>query len=286
MLADFIDTWSLFYASYLVGFLLAGTLASVGVLVVARDQIFIGAAMAQASTLGIALGLWLGAMAAASLPWLGADWFLSLLAVVFSVGAALLATRGGEKGRESHEAVTGWVFLASASLAILVVARSPHGLDEVHRLLSSSIIGAADADIAIYGLLAAGTAAGLAVLRRPLLLAALDPAMAVASGIRVRAWNLLSAAWLGLVIGLAIKVSGMLFSFGCLVLPALVAKNLCREIRTMFGVAPLVAVGAAAVGFVLAHGTDSPPAQMTVALLSAALLAAWGVRALRSRHHR
>jgi ABC-type Mn2+/Zn2+ transport system permease subunit len=78
------------------------------------------------------------------------------------------------------------------------------------------------------------------------------------------------------------RVSGMLYTFGCLVLPALVAKNLSREIRPLLWLAPSVALAASLAGFVLAHHFDVPPAHATVALLSAALLAAWGARRLRS----
>ena len=73
----------------------------------------------------------------------------------------------------------------------------------------------------------------------------------------------------------------MLYTFGCLVLPALVAKNLCREVRPMFIVSPLVALGTGAAGFVLANHYDYPPAQMTVALLSLLLTIAWLLRRLR-----
>jgi zinc transport system permease protein len=82
-------------------------------------------------------------------------------------------------------------------------------------------------------------------------------------------------------VGLSIRSAGMLYTFGCLVLPALVAKNLCREVRPMFVVAPVVAVCAGAVGFMLANHYDDPPAQMTVALLCLLLTAAWLVRRLR-----
>jgi ABC-type Mn2+/Zn2+ transport system permease subunit len=67
----------------------------------------------------------------------------------------------------------------------------------------------------------------------------------------------------------------MLYTFGCLVLPALIAKNVCREVRPMFLVAPVVAVATGAVGFMLANHYDFPPAQMTVALLSFLLMVAW-----------
>jgi ABC-type Mn2+/Zn2+ transport system permease subunit len=276
MIESFLSSWSLFQNAYLVGWLIAVLLSLVGVLVVARDQIFIGAAVSQASTLGIALAMWLASWARApGLDWLHSDAFLASLAVVFSVVAALLTARGGEAGKESREAITGWVYLVSASLSILVVSHSPHGLEEVHRLLSSSIIGATASDVWTFALLAAVTAVVLALTQQRLLLFAIDPAMAAAVGMRVRPWAVISSAWLGLVVGFSIRSSGMLYTFGCLVLPALVAKNICREVRPMFLVAPVVAAGTAAVGFVLANHYDDPPAQMTVALLCLLLVVAW-----------
>jgi ABC-type Mn2+/Zn2+ transport system permease subunit len=285
MIASFLASWVLFHNTYLVGWLIAMVLSLVGVLVVARDQIFIGAAVSQASTLGIALALWVASWAMAEeLVWLDSEVFLAGMAVLCSILAALLTARGGDPGQESHEAMTGWVYLTAASVSILVVSHSPHGLEEIHRLLSSSIIGATVGDVWTFGTLAAATAVGLAVMHQRLLLLAIDPAMAAAVGLRVRRWAVIHAAWLGLVIGLSIRSSGMLYTFGCLVLPGLVAKNVCREVRPMFLVAPLVAVGTAAVAFVLANYYDDPPAQMTVALLCLVLMVAWVVRRWRHAH--
>jgi ABC-type Mn2+/Zn2+ transport system permease subunit len=91
------------------------------------------------------------------------------------------------------------------------------------------------------------------------------------------------AVWLGLAIGLSIRVSGTLYTFGCLVLPALAAKNLAREIRPLLVLAPAIALAAAALGFVLANHFDLPPAHAVVALLCAMLLLAWGLRRGRRR---
>jgi ABC-type Mn2+/Zn2+ transport system permease subunit len=194
----------------------------------------------------------------------------------------MVTARGGGR-RESQEAVTGWVFLLAASLSILVVAHSPHGLEDVHRLLSSSIIGNTIHDVWTFGILAGATALAIAFLHRRILLLVIDPAMAAAAGMRTAVWGMAINAWLGLAVGLSIRASGMLYTFGCLVLPALVAKSLCREVRTMFLVAPAVAVATALVGFVLAYDLDYPPAQMAVALLCLALVLAWTLRALRAR---
>ena len=49
----------------------------------------------------------------------------------------------------------------------------------------------------------------------------------------------------------------------------------------MFVVAPVIAVGTATVGFVLANHYDDPPAQMTVALLCLLLAFTWLVRRVR-----
>ena len=276
MIESFVTSWELFHLTYLAGWFIALLLSLVGVFVVARDQIFIGIAVSQASTLGIALGMgasmWLDAHHD---DWLGSDGFLSGMAVLFAILAALLTARRSEAGGESHEAITGWVFLLSASLSILVVAHSPHGLDEIQRLLSSSLIGATGGDVWTFAGLSIGTILALVIANRRLLLFAMDPPMAAAVGMRVTWWSAGTAIWLGLAIGLTMRVSGMLYTFGLLVLPALVAKNLCREVRMIFVVSPIIAISIGTLGFVLANHYDFPPAQMTVALLSGALVVAW-----------
>lgn len=297
MIETFLSSWPLFHNTYLAGWFIGLLLSFIGVLVVARDQIFIGAAVSQASTFGIALAMWLGAGATAAhlkigpgaqdygahLSWLLSDEFLSAMAVLFSVIAALITTRGGETGGESHEAITGWVFLVSASLAVLVVSHSPHGLEEIHRLVASSIIGATGIDAATFGILAGVTALSVWFLRRPILLFAMDPLMAQTVGIKTPLWSVATSVWLGLAVGLSIRSSGMLYTFGCLVLPPLIAKNLCREIGPMFWVSPMVAVTTGVAGFAIANHYDYPPGQMTVALLSLLLTAAWLLRRRRGR---
>jgi len=274
VIGQFLASWPLFAQVYLTAWLIALVLSLVGVLVVARDQIFLGAAMSQSATLGIALAL----IGSSALPWLRFDSLPAILAVGFSVLAAVLTAWQGDQRHDSHEARTGWVFLASSSGAILIVAHSPHGLAEIQRLLSSSLIGATTTDVWMFGVCALGTIVALTVWHPQVLLLALDPAMGLAAGMRMPRWHTALMLWLGLVVGLSIRASGMLYTFGCLVLPALIAKNLCREVRPLFIVAPCIAVSLAGIGCVLADATDSPPAQMTVALFSLALALVWLIR--------
>lgn len=282
MIQEFVSSWHLFQHSYLAGWLIAILLSLIGVLVVARNQIFLGAAVSQASTLGIALAIWLSeSLLLSGLPGLNLATLAPAMAVIFSMAAAVLTSPRCEEGRETPEAVTGWVFLLSASGAILIVSHSPIGLEEVHRLLSSSIIGATARDVWMFGGLAVLTTIFICLFHQHLLLFSLDPAMAAAVGLNLAFWGLASSAWLGLAVGLAIRTSGMLYTFGCLVLPALIAKNLSREVLTMFWLSPVIALGTGISGFILAHHFDFPPAQMTVALLNLFLCLAWIFRRFR-----
>jgi ABC-type Mn2+/Zn2+ transport system permease subunit len=278
MFAEFVQSWALFHNTYLAGWLMAVVLALVGVLVVARDQIFLGAAVSQCATLGVAVAMSLGMLLGGSAEVFSSEAGMSAMAVVFSVLGALLASRREKSGRDSHEAVTGWVFLLAASLSVLLMAHSPHGMEEIHRLLLSSIIGATGTDVLVLAIVAALTAGAVVAGGARLLLFAMDPDMAFAAGMRVRLWASIAFVWIGFAIGFSIRTSGTLYTFGCLVLPALVAKNLCREVRPMLFWSPVVALVTGAAAFVLANHYDYPPAQMAVALLCGALLLAWVVR--------
>jgi len=279
VIEEFIASWPLFGDTYLAGWCVAALLSLVGVYVVARDQIFLGAAVAQASTLGTAVAIWLQGVTVIHA--LRSEALTFLLAVTASIATALLRARPSGPGRESPEAVTGWVFLAGGSIPVLLLAHNPHGLEEVHRILFSSILGASRSDLVLFALLLFATIVGIMRLRDRMILFATDPEMAGAIGMPVRRWAVGLAIWLGLSVGLSIHTAGMLYGFGCLVLPALIARRLCRNVRPMFVVAPAVGVGSAVVSFVVAHRMDWPPAQLTVALLCAVLAAVWGVDFLR-----
>ncbi len=284
MIGAFLDSWALFQNAYLAGWAIALVLALVGVWVVARDQIFLGVAVAQASTLGVAAALWLGGIGAgaAVLETLGGDAVASALAVAASVATALATVLRRDGGGESAEAVTGWVFLVAASVPTLLLAGDPHGLEEVHQLLFSTLIGATRLDLALFAALAAATLALALRHHEVLRLLAIDPEIAPAVGLPARRWHAALAIWLGLAVGLSIRVSGTLYTFGCLVLPALVAKHWVRDVRALMLAAPAVALAGAVAGFVVANHTDTPPAHATVALLCAALAASW----LRARLRR
>jgi ABC-type Mn2+/Zn2+ transport system permease subunit len=256
--------------------LAAVALAQAGIWVVARNQIFLGAAVAQASTLGVAVALSVAALTGGTALVEDTGPALTLLlAVLASVTTAWIVGRPRGALGESAEALNGWVFLASSSVPVLLLAHSPHGLEEIQRLIFSTLLTASRLDFALFALLAAAGAALTASASGALLLFSVDPESASAFGMRTTRWRALAALWLGLAVGLAIRSAGALFAFGCLVLPPLAAKSLCREVRTMAWVAPALGGGAALAGFFLGHAFDVPPAHATVALLAGGVALGW-----------
>ena len=139
MIAEFIESWSLFSSTYISAILIGISLSMIGVIVVARGNVFVAAALAQASILGVALSLFFG---------FGQP---VVSAVLCSVFASLLVARKHQTGDGStSEEMTGWIFLASGSLSVLLLARMPYGLKEIQVLFSSSIIGAGSTDIGVF----------------------------------------------------------------------------------------------------------------------------------------
>jgi manganese/iron transport system permease protein len=282
VIGDFAASWPLFHNSYLAGWAIAVLLGLSGIIVVARDQIFIGAAISQASILGLTVGMWVGELTSfGGGSWYELDAIVVLVGSVFAVLGALLTANPGSTMNESREAITGWVFLLGIGASVLLVAHSPHGLEEVHRLVVSTLIGATSADVVVFTLMAVVTIAVFARWHDELLLLLMDPEMARAVGLRVGVWDRALYVWLGFTVAFSLRVSGMVYTFGCLVLPALVARIVCREARMTFVAAPIIALGATVVAFVLAHHYDFPPAHLAVTLLVAFVAAAWIIRSVR-----
>jgi ABC-type Mn2+/Zn2+ transport system permease subunit len=274
---DFAASWPLLGEAYLAGWLAGALLATWGVLLLARNQVFLGAAASEMAALGVAIALLAGFHAPhgvgghehglAATDWRhridGPAW----AALIFAVVTCLLAA-GRTDGRHSREAVTGWFFLFGAGFSLLLVSQAPLGREEVEQALASTILGASDLD---QGLLVTCGLASLWILGRrfpDFYLFATEPDYARACGLAVGRWTVAVYLPTGLAIGLGMHVAGFLYTFACLLLPPMTAKYLCRTLRAQLVVAPLCAVVLGVLAFALANHYDFPPAQMAVGVLA------------------
>jgi manganese/iron transport system permease protein len=286
MWAEFLDSWPLFKGAYSAGWLAGSLLAVWGVFLLVRNQVFLGAAASEMSALGVAIALVLGFshphhnrhgvhhghdhgldVAASWKEVIDGPAWASLL---FAVATCLLAA--WLKGRkQSREATTGWYFLLGASLSLLLVSQSPLGKEEVEQALSSSLLGARGSDLTLLVVVAVFTIILLVLRFHDFFLVATEPGYARACGLPLRSWTWALYLLTGLAIGLSMHVAGFLFTFGCLLLPAMMAKSICRTVAGQLLAAPLICLAFNFAAFVMANHWDFPPAQFAVGLMTVGL---------------
>lgn len=267
MIDDFLFAWSLFHDAWSVALLLALLLPLCGIVLVLRHQLFLAAAIGQAATLGIALGICLGIAPAVAPGGSHAETFALSLAMGAGGLAGLLAMRALSTSGSQLEARSVQVFLAGASLSVLLTSGDPHGLEEVHRLTLSSLLGASPFDVWFAASLLLAAVLVVWRRRRAVLMWAMDPVTTRVHGGSVLGHDVLLGVGIGAATGFAIHATGLLFAFGLTVLPVLLARRLARSLAAVLWLAPAVGLVGTALALVVAHVQDLPPGQVAVGLL-------------------
>lgn len=239
--------------------------AYLGVYVVLRRIVFVGATLAQISSAGIALGILTG--------WSPNAWSLAL-----SFLAVLFFAHPSFGRRWPQDATLGVLFTVSGAAAVLLVAHTARGNEEVVHLVQGNLL-AMTASEAHW--LTAGFA-GILLLHvaffKEFLYLSFDPTMAATQGYRAGRWNLAFYVLLGVAIALAIKAIGILLMFAFLVIPASLGLVLTRRLGGVIVVAMASSALAVFLGIWLSYRFDFPSAPMIVAALGGALAlaSAWG----------
>lgn len=283
---DFFNSWPLFFRPYALTLVAGAVLAFVGVIATARRQLFMAAAVAQTSLMGYAvIAFFVGSQGGGTLGAGGRDAIVVGVAVV----AALFTMLGGresqsaEGGRLDGDERTAWVFVTAGSLAVLFLAHAPASMEQIRRLQVSSVVGATWADLYIFMSLLIGITIAAVWLMRPLILLLSDPVMAAAIGLRISIWNITLAVLAGLSVGLAVRSTGVLFAFGALAIPVMIAKQVCGEVRSLFLLAPILAVTLGFLGLWVGHQWNLPPGQAVVGVMCLTLLVTHLARQLWER---
>ena len=241
--------------------------AFLGVCVVLRRIVFVGATLAEISSVGIALGILTG-------------WSPNALSLACTFAGVLFFAHPRAGSRLPGDTVLGVAFTVSAAVAVLLVAHTATGNEEVVHLLQGNLLAltAAEAErlAVVFGIILAVHLA----LFKEFLYVSFDPAMAATQGYRTERWNLAFYVLLGLAIALAIKAIGILLMFAFLVIPAAVGLLVARGLRGTFAVAMATALVAVFLGVWLSFRYDFPSGPMIVAVLGGLLLGGAAYRAV------
>jgi len=252
----------------LASVLAGGVSAYLGVYVLLRRIVFVGIALAQIATLGVAVGHLLGLHGAE------AAFGMSLVGVTFFAVQR-------DSGRIPRESAIGVAYAAASALTILCVSKSPLGELDVLSLIFGNVLGVTETQLYALAALAGALALLHALFYKDFLFTAFDPAMAETMGYRIRRWEFAFYLILGVAFSFSVSVAGVLVIFSYLVIPATAALVLDVGMTAAFAVAVLVAVSGGAGGVMLSYRYDLPTGPTIVAALSVVLLGCWLFRIVR-----
>ncbi|MDE3077262.1 MAG: metal ABC transporter permease [Chloroflexota bacterium] len=266
--------------AYLAGTCIGLAVGLVGYFLVLRGQVFLGDALSDIA--------FTGALAALAF---GLDARLGLFATTVAVGLVMAGL--SDRGR-ADDVVIGtvfaWVLGAGVLfLALFTTSRSSGNGAAATRVLFGSIFGLDLNASAIAAGIGAVVVAAVLFLARPLLFASLDPDVAAARGIPVKALGLLFAGLVGVCAAEATQAVGALLVLGLLSAPAGAAQQLTAKPYLALALSPFLAVGSIWVGLFLAYLVQNvPPSFAIMAVAGATYACAAGIRraVTSSRGHR
>ncbi len=250
------------------GAVVAVVCGTIGVFVVTRGMSFAVHAISELGFTGAA-----GALV------VGLDPVLGMLGGSLLVGLVLglLSLRGRER-----DSAIGAVLAFGLGVGVLFLSLYQGYATEATNLLFGSVVGVSDAQLRDLAIVAAIVLAGVAVLYRPLLFASVDPEIAAARGVPVRALSVAVFVLLALTTAEAIQVVGVLLVLTLVITPAAAAQRLTGRPALALALSVLVALASTEGGILLSLAQPWPTSFFISALSFAAYLAARLVDARRS----
>ncbi len=250
------------------GSLVAVTAGLMGYFVITRQNAFAAHALAHIGFPGATGAILVGAP-------------VTLGLAVFCVGGGLLIGLFGKRVAE-REIATGTILAFATGLGVLFASLATANASTTTNVLFGNLLAISTDQLWLFGgftLLVVGV---LAVIARPLVFASVDPAVAEARGVPVRALGVAFVVLLALTVTMAVQVVGTLLLFALVVTPAAAALRLTARPGLVAALSVGFALASVWVGLVLSAVVDLPPSFFVVSV--AALI--WGVvlGVTRERH--
>ena len=254
--------------AFLGGTLVAVAAGLMGWFVVTRQNAFAAHALAHIGFPGATGAILLGVP-------------VTLGLAVFCVGGGLLIGLFGSRGAE-REVATGTVLAAATGLGVLFASLAAANASTTTSVLFGNLLAVSTGQLAVFGVFTAVVVVALALLARPLVFASVDPAVAEARGVPVRALGVAFVVLLALTITMAVQVVGTLLLFALVVTPAAAALRLTARPAMVAVLSVAFALASVWLGLVAAAVIDLPPSFFIVGL--ATLIWAVSLAVTRERY--
>ncbi|WP_198157153.1 MULTISPECIES: iron chelate uptake ABC transporter family permease subunit [Thalassospira] len=233
------------FRAILGGVLLAVVCGPFGAFIVWRRMAFFGDMLAHTALLGVALGLLIGV-----------DIRIGMIATCLV--AALLLSYGQRQARIGSDTVLGMLAHSTLALGMVALAFVQGVAVDLMAYLFGDILAINTGDILLLAVGGAFAFCVLAWMWRPLLALTVSPEIAAAEGIPVERLRLVFMLLMALVIGMAIKIVGVLLITALLIVPAASARFFARTPEQMAIGAGLFGAASVLAGIALSWHVDTP----------------------------
>jgi ABC-type Mn2+/Zn2+ transport system permease subunit len=239
----------------------------VGRYLVLRRLVFMGVALPQVSSCGIAFAFSLHAWG--KIPHLeqGESALAFAGSTVMTLGAILLLSILERRARGFVEGRVGTLYVLAGAWSILLLVKNPYGEHGLLDRLKGEIIAVSGGDLAVTGVTYALVLLFLWLFGKEFLLVSFDRDMAVTLKKNILFWDLLLFGLIGITISMSVLSVGPLVTFGFLLIPSLTAHLIAGSMRQFALLSSLIGGVSGFAGYAIAYKLDLPVGPTDVVLL-------------------
>jgi zinc/manganese transport system permease protein len=235
-----------------------------GIHVLERGIIFVDLSLAQFISLGTAVSMFFG-------HGFGEQYVYS--AVFAVVGAFVLSLSRKISRFVNIEAFIGVLYIFSLGASILVLDRSPHGLEELKTILNGNILWVSGKELIWTSVLYAVIGLFHFIFRRRFFALSYE-------GRYSFLWEFLFFVSFAFVLVSSVHLAGILQVFSFLVIPALIGRLFSKKPSRVLMTGWLIGLGVSVFGIVFSYGFDFPTAPVMVSSVSLTFFILLGVKAI------
>ena len=167
---------------------------------------------------------------------------------------------------DEREIATGTILAFATGLGVLFSSLATENTRTITNVLFGNLLAITTQQLTVFALFTAGVAVVLAVIARPLTFASVDPQVAEAKGVPVKALGVVFLLLLALVVTMAVQVVGTLLLFALVVTPCATALLITARPTTVALVGGGIGLASVWLGLVLSAMFNLPPSFFIVSV--------------------
>ena len=258
--------WPILTSAFMSNALIGGTIVAlaaglIGYFVVVRRTAFAAHALAHIGFPGATGAVLLGVPVIVGL-------------AVFCVGGALVIGVLGKRAAD-REVVTGTVLAMAMGLGLFFNSLATKSSSTITNVLFGNLLAISGDQLVSFAVLLLVLGLSVGVIYRPLLFASVNPLVAEAKGVPVRALSMMFMALLGVTVTMAVQAVGTLLLFALVVTPAATAIMLTPRPVMAMAASTAISLSAVWLGLGASAMFNLPPSFPIVTIACAIWLTVW-----------